>query len=150
MVIELTVMRQLSTSLGEGGFTPGELLWGGTHECFTCEDPIREIPGVPVPQWKINGATAIPSGRYKVTIGMSPRFDRNMPIVNGVEGFTGILIHVGNTPKDTHGCLLVGEQRTSTGVGSSTLAFNKLVPKLQQALAEGDCYITYVNPVTTT
>src|SRR3954470_16353900 len=110
MSTELTVIRQASMN----GFTPGELLWDGTHECFTCEDVVREIPGVPVAQWKIPNETAIPAGRYRVVINFSPRFQKQMPEVLNVPGYTGVRMHIGNKPADTDGCLLVGDSQTST------------------------------------
>jgi hypothetical protein len=32
------------------------------------EDEIREIPGRPVAEWKVHGKTAIPAGRYRITL----------------------------------------------------------------------------------
>jgi hypothetical protein len=54
--------------------TIGSLSIDGKYECVTLEDKVREIPGVPVSQWKVYGKTAIPVGRYKVILSMSGRF----------------------------------------------------------------------------
>jgi hypothetical protein len=42
---------------------------------------------------KVYGKTAIPKGEYVVTITYSPKFRRNMPLVNNVKGFEGIRLH---------------------------------------------------------
>ncbi len=138
----LQVIRQTTRN----GFTPGYLTWDGKAECFTCEDPIREIPGQPVAKWKIFGETAIPAGTYQVIIDHSEHFEKRMPHVLDVPGFEGIRIHIGNRPKDTEGCLLLGDVIAADGVASSTAAFNEFMQKLETALAAGEVWITYVNP----
>ena len=142
MTTELTVARQRSRT----DHTIGELLWDGVHECWTCEDVIREIEGQAVALWKIQNLTAIPAGRYRVVIDFSPHFNRELPHVLNVPGFDGIRIHIGNFAKDTDGCLLVGTGVTNMGVSGSTIAFAAFFPKLQNALKSGDVWITYVNP----
>ena len=114
-------------------FTIGFLTINGIFECFTCEDTVRERVGVPVEQWKIKGETAIPYGRYKVIINMSPRFKRFLPLLIDVPGFTGIRIHIGNWSKDTDGCILPGQTRLVDGVGKSTAAFTKLYAQMLNA-----------------
>lgn len=83
--------------------------------CYTLEDQVR-AKGV-----KVHGETAIPAGTYDITIRYSPRFkrdtawlhndvdDKGVLYVNG-EGdkdFYYVLIHGGNEPKNTEGCILV-------------------------------------------
>lgn len=75
------------------------------YKCHTLEDPVRE-PGAA----KVWGDTAIPAGTYKVALRFSNRFQKELPGIQGVPGFEGILIHSGNTKADTHGCILVGTQ----------------------------------------
>ncbi len=142
MTTELTVLRMASRD----GCARGELLWDGAHQCFTVEDEIRELAGVPVAQWKIAGKTAIPIGRYRLAIDYSNRFKRPMPHVLCVPGFEGIRIHTGNTAADVEGCAALGRVLTPNGVGESILAFDAFMPRLEAALMTGEVWITYKNP----
>ena len=45
---------------------------------------------------KVDGDTAIPRGRYRVTLSPSQRFGRVMPEIHDVPDFTGVRIHGGN------------------------------------------------------
>ena len=134
--MNLTLQRRPSAN----GATIGELLIDGTHECWTCEDVVR-APGVKVP-----GETAIPAGRYRVTITQSARFGRMMPLINDVPGFEGIRIHIGNTAADTEGCVLLGQTCGTSTVAASKLAFDAFYPKLEAALNDGgECWITIID-----
>lgn len=103
----------------------GELLVDGIFECFTLEDPEREV--------KIKGETAIPKGTYKVIINESNRFKRQLPLLLNVPNFEGVRIHSGNTNHDTEGCILVGQSRNKNYIGQSRKAFAKLFKKMQKA-----------------
>ena len=118
-------------------WTLGRLIVDEELSVFTCEDPVREIPGRPVGEWKQFGKTAIPAGTYVVTIEWSNRFQRPLPRLQAVPGFTGILIHPGNTHKDTDGCILPGLHWHQGGVSQSMAAFNVLFNKLQHAKDAG-------------
>lgn len=102
--------------------------------CWTLEDTERERAGVPVEVWKIPGATAIPRGRYKITITFSNRFQRMLPLLNNVPGFSGIRIHPGNTSEDTEGCILPGMNRDTDSVTQSRTAFTFLFNRLRFVL----------------
>ena len=127
------------------GTTLGALYLDGHWACWTLEDAIREIAGQPVETWKVPGQTAIPAGRYRVDITPSQRFQRLMPILLDVPGFTGVRIHSGNAIADTEGCLLVGRTRGMARGRESRLAFDGLFPLLKAAFADG-IWITIENP----
>jgi hypothetical protein len=58
-----------------------------------------------------------------------------------VPAFDGILIHVGNTDRDTDGCILVGENKAIGKVLNSRETFLRLYAKMQEAKGE-NIYIT--------
>ncbi len=109
--------------------TLGKLSINGVHECFICEDAVRDS--------KIHGQTAIPAGRYEIIITLSNRFKRELPILLNVPNYEGVRIHSGNHEGHTEGCLLPGKTRNDTGVFSSVLATNNLILKIRTALNEG-------------
>lgn len=97
-------------------YTIGTLYVDGERFCDTLEDTDRGLTSAmsadTLRAHKVQGRTAIPEGRYRVTVAASPRFGRELPRLHGVPGFSGILIHAGNTHADTSGCILVGENRS--------------------------------------
>ncbi len=122
--------------------TFGDLSIDGEHFCFTLEDQVREMPGAPVAQWKVKGETAIPAGRYRVTLEHSPRFGPETITIHGIEGFSGVRVHGGNDVDDTEGCPLVGNKiDRATGTISGAKAAGVLVALkavIRAALARGD------------
>ncbi|MFA9204865.1 MAG: DUF5675 family protein [Bacteroidia bacterium] len=134
--MNLVLMRRPSAL----GATIGRLTIEGVHECWTCEDVIRP-PGEKVP-----GQTCIPLGRYQVVVTQSQRFQRPLPLLLEVPGFTGIRIHPGNTAADTEGCILPGLDDRNGSVGRSKIAFDALFAKIEAALAEGEVWIDIRNP----
>ena len=143
--MKLTLNRRPSV----GGATIGELMLDGARLAYTLEDEIREQPGVPVGNWKIRGATAIPAGNYRVTLEDSPRFGPGTLTINGVPGFTGVRMHGGNTSDDTLGCPLLGLRVTDTTIvgGTSQPALALVKSRVRAALAAGQqVWIDINNP----
>lgn len=120
--------------------TISPLLVDGAKFCDVLEDDVREVPGEPVSEWKVQNQTAIPSGRYKLTITFSPHFQKDMILVNDVPGFSGVRMHSGDTVADTDGCLIVGNRVSDTevagGLRDGILA--KLQALVQAAIDSGD------------
>lgn len=130
----LIVLKRLPST---GDFTRGLMtLWNG-ETYHTCEDVVRELPGVPVEKWKVAGQTAIPAGVYGVKMYQSPRFGRRLPLLQNVPGFSGVLMHRGNTAKDTEGCILPGKVKIDAGVGQSKDAEIEIVKLIEAAEADG-------------
>lgn len=123
----LTLQRKPSYN----GTTLGVLLVDGVRFAETLEDQVR-------PDGKIFGETAIPAGRYPVTITKSRRFDKMLPLVENVPGFSGIRIHSGNTTDDTEGCILVGQYHVGAALANSRIAMEALMAKLAPAIARGE------------
>jgi hypothetical protein len=56
-----------------------------------------------------------------------------MPRLDNVPGFSGILIHPGNTALDSSGCLLVGKNTQVGKITDSKNTFAKLYKKMKAA-----------------
>jgi hypothetical protein len=95
----------------------------------TLEDPVRDE--------KIAGITAIPAGRYEITLEDSPHFKRELPYLHDVPEFTGILIHAGNTSEDTRGCILVGENKIKGRVVNSRFWEQEVTELIRAAIEDG-------------
>lgn len=104
--------------------TVGDLILDGSVFCQTLEDTCR--------RFKIPKVTAIPPGEYPLVIDWSPKYQRFMPRIMEVPGYKGVLIHWGNYPKDSDGCILVGHYNESIPnmVTSSRKTFDILFDRL--------------------
>ena len=85
---------------------------------------------------------AIPEGRYAVVITWSPKFKMWLPVLLGGPDFNhlwkGIRIHMGNTVKDTAGCILVGRNQRVGEVLESRKWLYELKQKIIEAKAKGE------------
>jgi len=120
---------------GNSDSTLGIFLIDGKFYCHTLEDPVRDV--------KIAGITAMPGGDYGLGLRHSARFDREMIYVRNVPGFTGILIHSGNTAKNTDGCLLVGITANNNRKGkgrifNSKIAYNEIFDIIAPVIRQGE------------
>ena len=89
----------------QGDAIRGKLYLNGTPFCTTLERRGVEILAL----W------------YTVSVTMSPRFKRLLPIVNSVPGRSGIRFHVGTQPKHSSGCILVPDRETETRLTQTLL-----------------------------
>lgn len=110
-------------------YTIGHLYIDGKYYCDTLEDVVRDLSI----EKKVPGETAIPAGTYDVIVNMSPKFGRELPRLVDVPNFSGILIHRGNTPKDTAGCILVGQNKRVGMVLNSTPYEVELTKKIKES-----------------
>jgi hypothetical protein len=96
------------------------------------------MPAEEIRRRKVAHETAIPTGVYKVVVNLSPAKRRMLPRLLDVPGFSGILIHRGNTKSDSSGCILVGENRVKEKVLNSTPCEKRLVEILTEAQERGE------------
>lgn len=132
----LTLKRHTFTDLS----TIGTLYVPDTGRiCDTLEDKDRGlIQGEPETyKAKVQNETCIPYGTYEILYQFSPHFQRDMPHLQNVPAYEGILIHVGNTRENTDGCLLVGMKADVDFIESSRVAFDIVDKYLQAVLASG-------------
>lgn len=109
-------------------YTIGHLYINDKYFCDTIEDKVRQLDSI---EDKIKHKTAIPKGKYKVVVTMSPKFRRSLPLLLNVPFFEGIRIHRGNDENDTSGCIIVGENKIKGKVINSTYYEEKLVELLK-------------------
>lgn len=126
----------------KNNYTIGRMYLNNEYFCDTLEDKDRgltqDLSRSVILKIKIPNETAIPLGIYKVALIKSPKFGRVLPRLLDVPGFEGILIHRGNTNKDTSGCILVGENKAVGKVLNSTYYENKIVEVLSKVIAKGE------------
>lgn len=121
--------------LGES-YTIGSLSIDGKKFCDTLEDKVRDLNKNGVfdgDEKKVYAETAIPYGTYDIVVDYSPKFKRELPSLQNVRHFEGILIHRGNTAEDSAGCILVGENKVKGKVINSTPYEKELVRILKEA-----------------
>ena len=104
--------------------TVGELFLNGERICDTLENP-----------WVDNqrNISCIPEGVYPVRLRLpreSATRDYIHLLVKDVKDRDYILIHIGNTAKDTSGCILVGLGTEQDVVHNSVLAMDLLIKEI--------------------
>ena len=137
--MELTLKRIALRS----EYTIGKLYVDGEYVCDTIEDTVRDLDKdgkFANGEVKIPGKTAIPYGRYEITMKVkSPKYsnfskyswakkyDGYLPRLLNVPHFDGVLIHVGNSALDSEACILVGENKVVGKVINSVNTFRRLM-----------------------
>lgn len=128
-------------------YTIGRILIDGEYFCDSLEPTDRgltsDMSSGEIAKVKIPGQTAIPIGKYRISMDIvSPRFSKKpvyefcrgrLPRLVGVPGFDGVLIHIGNWADDTEGCILVGRNVRVGGLLYSTATFRRLYERILTA-----------------
>ena len=116
--------------------TIGELYINDVFQCYTLENTWMD---------NIKRLSCIPIGCYKLITKTYGRFYKqyNHPIImlNDVPNRSEILIHRGNYPKDTLGCILLGDTIGEDYIGNSRNTYNKIYPIIINQIVDGDTYI---------
>ena len=139
--MELSVIRKYFKER----YTIGKLMIDGEMFCSTLEDKVRDLkdinhdgdfndPG----EGKIYGETAIPCGRYQVLVTFSPKFQKRLPELFHVPGFTNIRIHAGSDHTHTEGCILVGDNKQKGRLVNGGYYQVKLVELIDKASENGE------------
>lgn len=130
-------------------YTIGNLYIDGKFFCNTIEDKDRgldqSMTDEEILKIKVPNETAIPTGTYKITLNVvSPKYSQRsfyqknanrgrVPRLLDVKGFAGVLIHCGNLPTQTQGCILVG---LNTKVGMVTDSKNTFIKLYKELLKD--------------
>lgn len=85
---------------------------------------------------KYGKGCCIAPGTYSIDLHYSPKFGKYMLTLCGVSGRSGILIHSGNTPKDTVGCILVGKREECGRLSYSRSNLDKLFDCCLEAISK--------------
>lgn len=111
-MFKVTIDRKQSfpSSLG------GDLYVNGDYICRTLELAWW---------WNAENKSCVPRGSYHAFIRHDKKDGWRIQLV-GVPGRTGVQIHIGNYPRDTTGCVLVGERYTPDAIWNSDEAYKKL------------------------
>jgi len=119
-MVDVRLVRIKATDTG----TLGTLTLNGKELCKTLELP-----------WKDNAdmISCIPVGTYECKPWDSAKFPNVWEITN-VPNREAILIHSGNTMKDTHGCVLVGQGYGSFNGMSGVVNSRKALENLRGTL----------------
>ena len=139
--MDLTLKRTICD-----GYTIGRLFLNGKEliGINTLEDQDRGLKQsdslAVITSIKVFGKTAIPKGTYTIILNQpSTRFSNfqkypwakkykgQLPRIENVPGFQGVLIHVGNTPENTEGCILIGQNKVKGKILNSVSTFDSFM-----------------------
>jgi len=138
------ILKIIRTRQGKHS-TLSEIYLDNQLVCYGLEDIPREK--------KIPGETCIPTGTYRLGFnrdgGMNgnyydryPKLHRGMIEIQGVPGFSYVYFHIGNTHRETAGCVLVGmgyaSEKGDYRLMQSATAYKKLYAKLLELMVMGE------------
>lgn len=137
----LTVLRYID----DGESTLGLLFLRKKFFAYTLEDTFRKE--------KVAGETRVPEGVYPLDFNKNltpltkqyqksrPWFDYHLEVKN-IPGFKNVYVHVGNTHKDTEGCLLIADgidaASTSKMITYSRKAYERFYKTISALLKSGE------------
>jgi len=132
-------------------YTIGHFLIDGRKMSDTLEDKVRDLdkdgfltsPG----EIKVYGETAIPfTPTGKCYYGFLENNAKRGLIIRltGVNHFSGILVHSGNTPEHTKGCILPGWNKVKGKVINSKKAMKLITDELLKFVKIGEVFPVYV------
>jgi len=121
-------------------YTIGRFFINGIRFHDSLEDPDRGLKSswseAAIKAVKIAGATAIPTGTYKVILSKSEKYkDRDwarefgglVPEIVGVPGYSGVRIHPANWASEIEGCIALGENKVKGGVINSKKTYREFM-----------------------
>lgn len=131
-----------------------------TKICDTIEDTDRGLDDSmtvdDITKKKVYGETAIPCGKYEVRMDIqSPKYSNytkypwakkysgRIPRFMDVKGFSGVLVHIGNTEADSYGCVLPGLNKVKGKVVESKACFEKLMDNYLLPAYKAGCKILW-------
>lgn len=135
MIQLFKLIREPSQNVvGGESFTPGKMYLDGVLFCQTCEDMDRKLEagGVKIPK-----VTAIPRGRYRLVTSFSNHFQKVLPEVLDVKGYSGVRIHGGNKAEHSEGCILTGKVRTKTGIAQCQETVQRIIDTIDDSAELG-------------
>lgn len=153
MYIEVVRIANVKNASTGRAYCIGKMYIDKEYVCDTIEDYDRGLNSTmsvaDIQRKKVYGKTAIPIGTYCVTLGVqSSTFVRKeyfkklcngyLPRLLDVKGYSGVLIHTGNTEEDSLGCLLVGYNKQVGKVLNSREAFEKVYNRMSKAFKSKD------------
>lgn len=134
-------------------YTIGQLYVDGVFFSNTIEDKDRglsqNMTTSKILSIKKPGITAIPVGTYTITLAVQSQKYRKsksmmefcnayMPRLVNVPGYSGVLIHPGNSASDTEGCIIPGKNDKIGWVSNSTQCFKDLYKRMKEASRKGE------------
>lgn len=111
----------------------GVLYVDGVEFCHTLEPAIIDGYGK---------GSCVKPGTYSIDYHFSPKFGKYMLTLCGVKGRSGILIHSGNVPQDSAGCILVGDRLSIEYLTNSRVLLSRLLGRVLDSMQNGSVTIT--------
>lgn len=139
-------------------YTVGKVYVNGKYFCDSLEDKDRGVTQVmpfiktnqtstPLGYWvvgdgstieKVYGKTAIPKGTYNACGYYWAKFQCYVVMLNGVSGFTGILMHNGTTAENSEGCILLGKNNIVGRLDGDRIYMDALAARVMAAEKKGE------------